>query len=977
MKILITKQMAKQSITKQSGVRVAVLAALFFCLSLSGFSQTTRRVRGTVKDASEVTVIGASIKLVSDRDSVQTSSDENGSFSFSGVKGERFVLTVTSLGYDTLVQQVTFAPSQSELMLPIHLNESSQMLAEVAVTGAAAITVKEDTLEYSTKNLRLREGALVGDALKKLDGVEVDKDGNVTAQGETVTRARINGKDFFGGDIKAAIQNLPAEVVDRIQIVDDYGDMANITGNRSGDPERVLNLEIAPSKNNGDFGNFRVGGGTEDRYQATGSYGRFKEGMQLSVLGNLNNVNASLFDFNVRSGGARRGGSRGGSFGRGFGGGGGGGFGGWSRANNGLTNTQSIGVNYRQDFNPKLTMYGEYSFGHTNNTTLSDEFREATLAEGITYTNSNMDDGSIGNDHRFSWNIEYKPDDKNYIKLSPNLTFRQNRLNNLSNITDSLATQLTTNRTDRETNKSYAPNYGISGLYNRRLSDNGRNVFVNFSLNTASTEQDQERIMNQLIYETSLDDLDSVYEQHLVDLENKNLNGGATLSYIEPLGQYTNLEFTYDFNFATYDNARRANAYGVDGLIIDNPEYNNNRTYDYTFYTHRGSVTYRYRKNNWNYSFGVAAQPNLLRGSGDIDGQVINIHRNGFNWMPVARVEYQVSRTKRFNINYSGRANEPSFTQLQPFTDYSNVYAPVTGNPNLSAEFTHELRMFYRNFNVSGGNSFFAGITGSLSEDKIVTNRTTFIDDMNRIVQSTEYRNTNGFYNARGFYNFSKPFANRTYTVSFGGMAMYNNNVSYVTSQAANPGQSENTWETLRNTARNWVLSQNINFRYNPKETLEITPGVRYTYNTTANTVTTRNNVNNNLSTWAVTLSGTLNITPTWVFSTDLAKTSNNGYSRSVDANPMIIDAYIEKQFFKGRNGAIRFQAFDLLNEQTNVSRNVTENMIIDSRTNRLARYFMLSLSYRFSNFAGGAAGFEGPMGSGQRGGWGGGRRGG
>src|SRR5690606_2191289 len=121
---------------------------------------------------------------------------------------------------------------------------------------------------------------------------------------------------------------------------------------------------------------------------------------------------------------------------------------------------------------------------------------------------------------------------------------------------------------------------------------------------------------------------------------------------------------------------------------------------------------------------------------------------------------------------------------------------------------------------------------------------------------------------------------------------------------------------------------------------------------------TDRNNANSNVSTWALTLNGTINITPTWIFGADLAKTSNNGYTRSVGANPMIIDTYIEKQFFTGKNGAIRFQAFDLLNEQTNVSRSVTENMIIDSRTNRLARYFMLTLSYRFSNFAGGSMGF-------------------
>src|SRR5690606_7464643 len=282
--------------------------------------------------------------------------------------------------------------------------------------------------------------------------------------------------------------------------------------------------------------------------------------------------------------------------------------------------------------------------------------------------------------------------------------------------------------------------------------------------------------------------------------------------------------------------------------------------------------------------------------------------------MPVARVENEDSRTKRFNINYSGRASEPSVTQIQPFTDFSNANAPVTGNPNLSAEFTHELRMFYRNFNISGGNSFFVGVTGSLAEDKIVTNRTTSIDDSIGLIQATEYLNTDGVYNARGFYNFSKPFADRTFTLSFNGMASYNNNVSYVTTLANNSDLL--TMATQRNIAKNWILSQGINFRYNPKETVEVTPGVRYTYNTTHNTVSSGSN--RNVSTWALTLYGSVNLTPTWIFSADIAKTTNNGYNSSVDANPMIVNAYIEKQFFKGRNGAIRFQAFDLLNEQTN-----------------------------------------------------------
>ncbi len=935
--------------------KVGLLIAFFMALGPACFAQSNKRVIGTLSDQNGAAIVGASVKLVSDLDSVQTSSGTGGIFLLNNIKGGNFVLTVTSLGFDTLIRRQAFEAGKRELNVSLILRESSHMLAEVSVTGAAAITVKEDTLEYATKGLKLREGALVEDALKKLDGVEVDKDGNVTAQGESVTRARINGKDYFGGDIKAAIQNLPAEIVERIQIVDDYGDMANITGNRSGDPERVLNLEIAPDRNNGDFGSFRVGGGTQERYQVTGSYGKFKDGMQLSILGNLNNVNASLFDFNTRSGGARRG-RGGGSFGRGFGGGP------WA-GSNGLTNTQSIGVNYRRDINNKLTMYGEYSFGHTDNSTLSDEFREVFLQESTTYVTSNMDNGSIGNDHRFSWNVEYKPDDKNYIKFSPNMSVRHSRGDNLSLSSNTLNQQLINELMNRQLNRSFSPTYGASGLYNRRLSEHGRNIFVNFSLNTASTDQDQERILNTLVYETAIEDLDSVYQQHLIDLQNKNLNGGATLSYIEPLSQYGTLELSYDFNFASYDNNRRANAYDISGVIIDNPEYNNNRTYDYAFYTHRGSLTYRYRKDKWNYSLGVAAQPNLLQGGGDIDGQAIAIDRSGFNWMPVARLEYEVSRTKRFSINYSGRANEPSFTQLQPFTDYSNVNAPVTGNPDLAAEFSHELRLNYRNFNVGEGTSFFVGAAGSVSEDKIVTNRTTSVDDSIGLVQATEYLNTDGFYNMRGYYNFSKPFADRTYTLSFGGMISYNNNVSFTTTEENLAGAA--VLNTTRNIAKNWVLSQRLGFRYNPTETIDITPGVRYTYNTTHNTVSSGNN--RNVSTWALTLDGSVNLAPTWVFGADLAKASNSGYNSAVDANPMIINTYIEKQFLKGRNGAIRFQAYDLLNEQTNVSRSVTEDMIIDSRTNRLARYFLLTLSYRFSNFAGGRMEFDGPGGPGGR----------
>src|SRR5690606_10167785 len=136
---------------------------------------------------------------------------------------------------------------QTEVRVPTFmLKVNSNMIEEVVVQGVLTVQVKGDTVEYSTKDLKLREGSVAEDALKKLQGVEVDKDGNVTAQGEQVTKVRINGKDFFGGDVKTATQNLPANIIEKIQVVDDYGDMANITGNKSGDSEKIINIQIDP-----------------------------------------------------------------------------------------------------------------------------------------------------------------------------------------------------------------------------------------------------------------------------------------------------------------------------------------------------------------------------------------------------------------------------------------------------------------------------------------------------------------------------------------------------------------------------------------------------------------------------------------------------------------------------------------------------------------------------------------------------------
>lgn len=929
---------------KSNGVLCTPIVVLFslyiglLVVSATGVhAQTAGSVAGAVRDYNIQPVAGASVRLATTRDTLQTSTDNEGRFTFASVRARQFTLIITSLGYDTTRREVAFEEGVETVSVPpIILMESSQLIDAVTVQGAGAITFKEDTLEYSTRDLKLREGAQVEDALRQLDGVEVDKDGNVTAQGESVTRARINGRDYFGGDIKTAIQNLPADIIEKIQIVDDYGDMANLTGNRTGDPERVLNLQVDPRRNRGSFGNFRAGGGTEDRYLVDGSLNMMWDKTELALTANGNNTNFQRFNFNIGGGGARRG-PGGGSYGAGRGG-----FGG----SNGITDAQSIGFDLKHAFNDKLETYGDYRYGHNDNNTLSDQLREEALATGILLSSSNINNGSVSNTHRFSWNVEYKPTDKTFIKVSPTFHIGNTVSDNLSLSAVQRDNELVNNVSNNQANRNFNPSYGISALFNRRLSDNGRNVFVNFSLNTATSQQDRENILNTVNLELPIEDREEAYQRHLVDLQNKNLNGGASLSYIEPLGEYSNLEVSYDFNFASYDNSQFNNGFDSNGDMIGGSDFNFDRAFDYTFSTHRAGLTYRYRKDNFNYSFGLSAQPNILSGTSLVDGVSRPINRSGFNFVPIARLEYRPSRNKSFNINYTGRANEPSFSQIQPFTDYSNaatttgIITATTGNPDLNAQFAHEIRINFRNFNMESGSSISASVTGTLSEDRIVNNRITSQDPELGIVQETRYVNDDGYYQGRAFFNYNKPVFNKKLTLSYFGMGTYTNNVSFTNSE--------------RNIGKNWMLANRFGLRFNPKETVEVMPSVGYTYNTTTNTLASQSRLNRDISTWSLSLFSTVNLSPTWIYGVDLTKTNNNGYDSSVDANPMIINTYIEKQFLKGRNGAIRFQAFDLLNEQTNVSRVVTDGYTLDNRSNRLARYFMLTLSYRFQNFGGG-----------------------
>ncbi|HIY75098.1 MAG TPA: carboxypeptidase-like regulatory domain-containing protein, partial [Candidatus Sphingobacterium stercorigallinarum] len=208
--------------------------------SVSAYGQSGRVVQGMLMDTESRPIAGALVRLITAADTMATSSSQAGFYTFGNVRATSFKIVASSLGFQATEKQVEFPEGEVNLRVPSFvLAVNAEQIEEVVIDGVLTVQVKGDTVEYSTKDLKLREGAVAEEALKKLQGVEVDKDGNVTAQGESITKVRINGKDFFGGDVKTATQNLPANIIEKIQVVDDYGDMANLTGNKSGDSEKV------------------------------------------------------------------------------------------------------------------------------------------------------------------------------------------------------------------------------------------------------------------------------------------------------------------------------------------------------------------------------------------------------------------------------------------------------------------------------------------------------------------------------------------------------------------------------------------------------------------------------------------------------------------------------------------------------------------------------------------------------------------
>ncbi len=890
-----------------------------------------REVSGIVKDSSDNPVIGATVKLKTTTDSAITTTNGDGIFVFKNVKSATFVLSVTSIGFRPVVRRMLNNDVLARLVLdPIILGAQSNQLATVTVK-APSITYKTDTVEYRASDYKVRPNATVDEMLKKMEGMEVGSDGSLTHQGQQVTKAKLNGKDYAGGDLATAIKNLPADIVEKIQVVDDYGDQAARTGIKDGDPQKVLNITTLPNRSVGNLARVRVGAGNDKRFESNVFAQRINGNQVVALIGNFNNtVNGVANNNQSGDGGNTSGNGAFGSSGASSSGGSG-----------GTTTIITPAFSYRDQLSKKVQVNLNYRLlsrkSNSINNSYGQQFFNGNIPNGSNATidfirNSNSQNNSKA--HNFTFEFEYSPDSANFLRVTPTLSYNQTSALNSSSLFETGFRHQTTLGNNNNTNTS--PNFGGIIFYQHIFKKPRRNISLQVNYTKSNQQQDNEQENNILYYRDASDVIlkDSLIHRNILR-DNFNANLRASFTYVEPLTPASQLEFNAQMNRRSYDNKALTSNIDAAGnyLLIDSLS----NIFNYAFTETRLAGNYRLNKEKFNLSLGITAVPTNLQGTRVSQGN-ISTNRSYFNLIPIMRFQYVWSRQQRASLNYSGSPNEPAFNQIQPVRDVSSPQNPVVGNPDLKPAFRHTLAAQYNNYIANSKVNLSANVTGTIINNQIVTNVLRIPDAYNSFKSETRFLNLDGTYYINGRYNVAKQLADRKYNLSLNGYASYRHDVSIT--------------DNIKSFTTTWQINQRFGPRINPNESIEINPYVSYDITRTFFQIS---NSKTDIRTTALAVDGKFYFMKnnTFTFGYNASKNFVRGIQNNITRNPFVINAFMEKEFFARRNLTVGLQVFDILKQNNFINQVTTERSVTNTLSNALSRYFMLSVRTNLQKWTG------------------------
>ncbi len=931
---------------------------LMICLSTGAMAQTFQ-IKGRVKDSNDTTgIIGASISVTTPKDTTKrfgAFTDINGNFAVLNLQNGLYNVKITSIGYTTQQKVVTIT-DQDFVFDDIMLVSDAKLLKEVVVQSKAIrVEQKGDTTQYNAESFKVNQDANAEDLLKKMPGVSV-VDGKVQAQGEDIKRVTVDGREFFGDDATAALKNLPAEIIDKVQVFDRLSDQAQFSGFNDGNTEKTVNIVTKSGKNNGQFGKLYGGYGSDDRYSAGGNVNYFKKDTRLSIIGLSNNVNQQNFSnddllgvlgTNSRGGGGNFGGGGGGG---GRPGGGGGGFGGGGggtdpssfmvSGQSGITRTNALGINLTDNWGKKIKFNGSYFFNGTNNQRVQDTERTIFTSSDDQLYEEAYNRKSNNYSHKVSSRIEYTINKTNSLIFTPQLSVQLNKNTTNSeaqNSLPSLSTMLS-NLVSTQNSDGTGINAGGDLLFRHRFAKAGRTFSIGLG-NSYSYRWNDGALYSKNEY-FSLTDTSVVIDQISETISNSNtirVRG----DYNEPLSKNSQLQISYNGTFQNNDSDKKTydNAEGS-GYTDLNTTLSN--VFDNSFNTNRGSLSYRYNKGqDFNMNFGLSYQHAQLTGS-QIFPNAFTLEKTFANILPNAFIRYNLNKNQNFRLFYRTNTNAPSINQLQNVLNNSNPLQLSTGNPNLKQEYSNAGSIRYSSVNPTKATSFMINVFGETRSDYIsnasyVATKDTVIQGiaLKRGTQLNRPVNLGTSYSIRTFMNYGFPVK----------WLKSNLNLNMGVNYTETPGLVNN----VNNTAENTTLSGGLVVGSNISEQVDFTVSYNGNYSIITNTVNPTLNSNYYFQNIALKLN--LLSKKGFLFNTEAINTIYTGLGEGYNQNFTLLNMSVGQKFLKNNAGELKLTAFDLLNQNNSISRSITESYVEDVRSMVLNRYFLLTFTYTIRNF--------------------------
>lgn len=942
------------------------LTVIVFCFSLfSSAQKVSGTVKGYLQDSITATPLAdATVSIIRLKDSTLISftlTGNNGYFEIKNLDGGDYNVVASFTGLQTLKKKITIAGEQPVLDLGAVKMDRIYKTMEEVVIEEAPVKIKGDTLSFRADAFKTKPNATVEDLLKKMPGMTVDKDGTVKAQGEQVQKVYVDGKEFFNNDPKLATKNLTADMVDQVEVFDDMSEQAKFNRIDDGSRSKSINLKLKKDKKKGVFGKVYAGAGTKDRYDAGLSTNFFKGATQTSIIAkanNTNNIGFTLTDmmgmFSGGGGGNRGGGmgggmmtmSTGGSGGGMMGGGMGGammamGSGGSSAFNlgstgSGITSSSQVGINYRDTWSKHFDVNGSYFFNHANTDNNRLSFRQTLGADSSIHTNDNTFTRSRNNNNRFNLNIIYTIDSFNSIIYSPNVSFQ----NSQSFSDDSLTSNVVKNNTAYKTNESRTINNNTGDGYNwsnnliwrKKFRKPGRTLSTAFTNTLSDNNRETYSTLLSKFYNTTGIKWFERNNNYFTNTESETRNYGASISYTEPIARDKVLEFNYNHNDNKSGSDRRTSNYnsatGKYDLVVDSLTNN----FQNTNLSDRIGTNFRVVKKKYNYQLGFAVQQTTLE-SNNLSKKTL-LSQKYTNLFPTASFNYQFARSRSLRINYRGRTNQPNVNQLQDVTDISNYPYISKGNPTLKQEFSNNIMLSYNYFDMVSFRNLFAFVTFSNTQNKI----STAIDQLPGGIQLSTPINMDGVYNVSGNFNIGFPIKSMK-----GGNFNTTTRVSY--------NKDANMINKVKNFTKNLNIGEDLRFNYNYKEKLDLGVTASINYNSVKYTVQSRND--NSYFTHNYSADATYTFPKGFILSTDFDYTFYTGRTDGYNQQFAMWNAGFAKQVLKNKRGEIKLSVFDILNQNTSVTRNIGSNYIEDVQNSVLQRFFMLTLTYNINRMGG------------------------